>query len=507
MVDEEVLFEGDNGKRSGMGALLAGVRLLFGNPVTRSLLKLSLKRYECTGKDGKCREKSLLYHALTQLAGEELSCPFNARFASWLIRSTVKAGVWLLRGDLDSAREAIRDPAVRRGVTLVFEGLALYGPTVPQKLPSPFLIVWNFTNMCNLRCMHCYQRADKPTPDELSLEEKLKLIDELDRAGVAAVALSGGEPTIHPHYLRVVRELSSRGIYVATATNGTRFANIDFLRKAKEAGLRYVEVSLDSAKPEKHEEFRGVPGVWKLAVKALENAVKLGLNNGMAVTISKVNIDEIDDILDLAESIGVNRVIFFNFIPVGRGSENSWIDLTPEEREEVLRKLYREHRRRNIEIASTAPQFGRVALEISRGEEIAPTHFYLGEDKIVTALAEFIGGCGAGRIYAAIQPNGDVTPCVFLPIVVGNVRRKSFTEIWRESTLFKKLRDRDLLKGACGKCPYKYICGGCRARGYAYYGDVLAPDPGCIIAANYEKAKSRIKPLRLYAERRVKPKP
>lgn len=474
-----------NERNGGMGHLLAGVRILFGNPVTRRVLRASLRKYRCS-VGGKSYERTVLYHALSQLAGEELSCPLLARFASWLIRSTIRVGVWVLRGDIDAAREALKDPAIRRGVTLVFKGLALYGPTVPQKLPSPFLIVWNFTNMCNLRCMHCYQRADRPTPDELSLEEKLRLVDDLDEVGVAAVALSGGEPTIHPHFLRVVRELSSRGIYVAVATNGVRFANIDFLKRTVQAGLRYVEVSLDSARPARHDKFRGVPGAWKRAVKALENAVKLGVNNGMAVTITKMNVDEIDDILDLAESIGVNRVIFFNFIPVGRGRDNSWIDLSPEEREEVLRKLYREHKRRSIEIASTAPQYSRVALELSRGSEVAPTHFYLGEDRIVKALAEFIGGCGAGRIYAAIQPNGDVTPCVFLPIVTGNVRVKRFSEIWSKSPLFKMLRDREQLKGACGDCPYKYICGGCRARAYAYYGDVLAPDPGCILAAKGE---------------------
>ncbi len=477
---ESSVLEDGKGK-SGLGSLLAGVRFLFGNPITRSVLRSSIKEYECRYGDNTCMRKTLLYHVLSQLAGENVSCPITARFAASIMRATIRTGVWILRGDMDRVREALRDPAVRRGITLVFKGLALYGVTVPQKMPAPFLIVWNFTNMCNLRCMHCYQRADRPTPDELSLEEKLDVVDQLDRAGVAAVALSGGEPTIHPHFLRIVSELSSRGIYTAVATNGTRFANIDFLKKAVDAGLRYVEISLDSANPEKHDRFRGVKGAWKLAVKALENAVKLGVNHAMAVTITKLNIDEIDDLLDLAQSIGVKRVIFFNFVPVGRGEENAWLDLSPEEREEILRKMFKEYKRRGIEIASTAPQYGRVALQLSGGEEVAPTHFYMGNDKIVKALAEFIGGCGAGRIYAAIEPNGDVTPCVFLPIKVGNLREKKFWDVWENAPLFKQLRNRELLKGFCGDCPYKYICGGCRARAYAYYGDPLAPDPGCIL--------------------------
>ncbi len=467
-------------ERGGMGPLLAGVRLAFSNPLIRTLLRQAAREVECNYSEEKVK-RSIIYHALSEIAGESIGCPITARFTSLLFRSIVRVGVFMLRGDVDKVKESLRDPAVRRGIDLVFRGLAIYGVTVPQELPAPFLIVWNLTNMCNLRCAHCYQRADKPTPDELTLEEKLRVIEMLDKAGVAAVALSGGEPTIHPDFLRVVNELARRGIYTAVATNGTRFANIDFLEKAVKAGLRYVEVSVDSARPEKHDRFRGVPGAWEKAVKALENTVKLGVSNAMAVTITRLNMDEVEDIIDLAESIGVQRIIFFNFVPVGRGKENAWLDLSPEEREEILRTLYREHKRRKIEIASTAPQYSRVALQLSGGEEVAPTHFYVGNDRIVKALAEFIGGCGAGRIYAAIQPNGDVTPCVFLPITVGNLRERDFREIWENTELFKKLRDREKLEGFCGKCPYKYICGGCRARAYAYYGDPLAPDPGCIL--------------------------
>ena len=333
--------------------------------------------------------------------------------------------------------------------------------------------------------MHCYQRADRPLPDELTLEEKINVVRQFDEAGVAAVALSGGEPTIHPHFYRIVKELADRDIYVSVATNGTFFANKRNLERAAKVGLRYVEVSVDSAKPEVHDRFRGVPGAWEKAVQALRNAVELGVNNGMATTVTKLNIHEVEDILDLAEEIGVNRVIFFNFVPTGRGEASAWLDLTPEEREEFLKTVYKEMKRRNLEIETTAPQYSRVVLEMSSGEEVAPTHFYVGENKIVNALAEFIGGCGAGRIYAALQPNGDVAPCVFLPIKVGNVREKNFREIWETSPVFHTLRDREQLKGYCGECPYKYVCGGCRARAYAYFRDITAPDPGCILNKEY----------------------
>ena len=474
--------DGKNGER-GLGAFLAGVRIALGNQVVRAVFRGLSKRATCTYSDMGEVNAPLVYHLLAAYAGASVSgCPFTVRFLKPFIGLLLDTMVKLLHGDVEIVKEALRDPPVRRGVALVLEGLGLYGVTVPQKLPAPFLVVWNFTNMCNLRCLHCYQRADKPLPDELTLEEKLDVVRQLDEANVAAVALSGGEPTIHPHFERVLGEIARRGMYAAVATNGWVFADIERLKRAVDLGLRYVEVSVDSANPRKHDWFRGVPGSWQRAVKALENAVKLGVNHAMAVTITKANIDEVEDILDLAESIGVKRVVFFNFVPTGRGKENLWLDLTPEEREEFMRTVFHEMKKRGIEIEVTAPQYGRVALQESGGREVIATHFAseASADPVVKAVAEFVGGCGAGRIYAAIQPNGDVAPCVFLPVKVGSLREKSFREIWEESPLLRKLRDRDNLRGFCKRCPYRAICGGCRARAYAYLGDPLGPDPGCI---------------------------
>ncbi len=474
-------------QKGDVGRLLTGLRIIFDNPAIRAYLRLGTKRTYFR-ENGRWKKAPIIYISLSNLAGARISnCGIMERFLSIIIKETIKMGVKVLRGDINKASIVLRDPSVRRGVSLVFEGLAMYGVTTPQKLPSPFLIVWNFTNMCNLRCIHCYQRADKPLPDELSLEEKINVVKQLDEAGVAAVALSGGEPTIHPHFLRIIEELDKRDIYAAVATNGLFFSEKKNLKKAVEKGLRYVEVSIDSAKPEVHDRFRGVKGAWKRAVKALENAVDIGITSGMAVTVTQMNKNEITNILDLAEKIGVDRVIFFNFIPTGRGKDNVWLDLSPKEREVFHKIIYKEMKKRGIEIESTAPLYARVVLEESSGKEVSPTHFYVGEDLIVNSLAEFVGGCGAGRIYAAIQPNGDVAPCVFLPIKVGNLREKHFREIWLNSPLLKQLRNRELLKGYCSSCKYKYVCGGCRARGYSYFNDIQAPDPGCILNTAYWK--------------------
>ncbi len=474
------------GKRGGIGTFLTVARLVMGNPVVRSALSIASKEFKCSYKDKGEVTDSAIYHALSMLAGEAIECPVGVRFLGMFVQLLTKLGVTAMGGKEYEVVEAVRDPALRRGIALVLKGLAEYGVTVPQKMPAPFLIVWNFTNMCNFRCKHCYQRADRPLPDELSLTEKLELIEQLDRAGVAAIALSGGEPTIHPDFLTVIKAIASRGIYAAVATNGWRLADPDFFKKALDAGLRYMEVSVDSADPKKHDRFRGVEGSWERAIKALENAVKYNLSHAMAVTITKHNINEVKEIIDLAQSIGVKRLVFFNFIPVGRGVEITDLDLSPEEREEFMRTIYKEMKRRGgIEIFTTAPQYGRVVLQLSGHKEVAPTHFYVGGDPVTRALAEFIGGCGAGRIYGAIQPNGDVSPCVFMPIKVGNIREKPFWEIWENHPLLLKLRNRDNLWGFCVKCPYRNVCGGCRARAYAYFGDPLGPDPGCIYNLKY----------------------
>jgi len=423
----------------GMGTLLAGIRAALDNPVSRALLRRASRRVECYVNGRPVRER-VSFFAMSEYAGEEVRCPRGLLTKSF-IKFTISAVAKMFRVNEEEVRSALSDPAVRRGMALVLEALALYGVTVPQRFPAPFLVVWNFTNMCNLRCAHCYQRADRPLPNELTLEEKLKLVDQLDEAGVAAVALSGGEPTVHPHFFRVVEELSSRFIYVAVATNGWTFAEKKFVERAKRAGVRYAEISLDSADPEKHDRFRGVRGSWERAVRALKNSSEAGLNTAMATTVTRMNVDEVDDLLDLAEEIGVRRVVFFNFVPAGRGKDILDLDLSPEEREEFLRKIAVEMRRRKIEIVSTAPQFGRVCLQTGLGM-VAPTHLYvdrkLDVDKVITSLAELVGGCGAGRIYAALQPEGTVTPCVFLPVPVGSVRERSFREIWESSGLFRK---------------------------------------------------------------------
>jgi len=365
----------------------------------------------------------------------------------------------------------------------------------------PYMVVWNFTNMCNLNCKHCYQDAKATaTPDELTLEEKLGFVDTMEDAGVKVPMISGGEPLIHPDYFPVLDYMVSKGMHVATATNGTMLTK-EFAQKLKDHGLAYIEISLDSVDPAKHDSFRGVKGSWKRTVEGIRNTVEAGIFTAVATVFTKNTFEEVDQMLDLAADLGAQRFIHFNFVPTGRGPGIADQDLSPEERETVLRRLFKRRRTIGLEVLSTAPQFGRVCLEGSLGDYLdperlyvetkaqkseqfyvqSPTHYNAIKEGGATVPLESIQGCGAGRQFVCIQPNGDVCPCMFISSwVEGNIREEPFQDIWERFGTIQCFTDRESLEDNCGSCQFRYLCGGCRARAINYIGNPLAADIGCI---------------------------
>jgi radical SAM protein with 4Fe4S-binding SPASM domain len=435
------------------------------------------------GEDRLENGKTYLEDSLDELVGyKNLDRSFKRTVFSGAVRLAVNLGCAVFNLDRKGTVEALKVPHFRRGLVNVLTGIGKYGVTKPYRVPAPFLVVWNYTNACNLRCKHCCQSADEPTPDELSTEERLSIVDQLDKNNVSALAFSGGEPLMRRDLFEVARYASDKGLYVSVATNGTplRKKTVERLRRS---GVRYVEISLDGARKETHEFFRGA-GSFDKTVRGIRNSVEFGMFTCIATTATRRNVHEIPRIVKMAKNLGANRLLIFNFIPTGRGEKIVNLDLSPTEREDLLKYLYQELADEKTEAFCTAPQYSRVCLEqslISKRDMYSPTHFAaVGAHGQIKQLAEYLGGCGAGRLYCAIQPNGLVTPCVFMPIVVGDLRRQSLKEIWLNSKVMNDLRDRDKLKGRCGHCQYKRVCGGCRARAYAYYDDYLAPDPGCI---------------------------
>lgn len=378
-------------------------------------------------------------------------------------------------------KELFQNPVYRKALLNAARSIAEYGMTKPQKLISPFLVVWNYTNRCNLKCRHCYQVAGQKSDDELGSEEKLAVVHQLASAGVIYLAFSGGEPLLEKDLFLVGKEASNLGIYTSIATNGTLLTK-KVVRRIARTGFRYLQVSVDGATAETHDAFRGVEGSWDKTIQGIKKAVREGLKVSIATTITAHNYHQFEDILRMAKRLKVNKLTIYNFIPTGRGKEIMKDDLSPEIREAILLKA-QEELTRGFDVLTTAPQFSRVCIE-AQGGRIGVAHFGRvdqdGEGRRAEFVAEFLGGCGAGRTYCAIQPNGKVTPCVFIPLEAGDLRKDNFNAIWRNSPLLNSLRDRGDLKGRCGKCEFRFSCGGCRARALSYFNDLKAPDVGCI---------------------------
>ncbi len=463
--------EGKEGEKERIPEVVGSLRRMLDNPITKHILQHLSK--------GDALEKALAVFTGTQ-PGTCIRCQFH----SFLLGTALKYGARKLDVDDEELLNYFKDPSVQRGLANVIRGIAEYGVTKPQRLHAPFLVVWNYTKACNLRCKHCYAAAGKLAEDELTTAERKEVVDQLYDAGVAALSFSGGEPLMRKDFFDIASYAASRHMYVAIATNGMLITK-DIAHKLKDSGVKYVEVSLDGPR-EVHDTLRGVDGAFERTLEGLRNCIaEEGIMTGMAMTVMKSNMAYVPEMLDLARDTGVDRFIAFNFIPVGMGKEISDMDLSMAEREEVLHQLYEQMiHSEDLEILCTAPEYARVALEevyAGEGDKVPASHFAAFDLKDKTAvLTDFIGGCGAGRLYCSIEHNGDIQPCVFMPIRVGNVLKDGFTQVWHNSEVLKQLRDRELLKGACGTCEYKYICGGCRSRAYAYYGDYLASDPGCI---------------------------
>lgn len=457
------------------------VQRWLGNPISRYLLKVVTGRTEHGNR---------LDIALRDYAGDEVpeGLGFQDKLATMMIKFVINQGSESFGVDPEEMREKLKDPVIRRGLANVIEGIAQYGIQRPYTSIAPFLVVWNYTWACNQKCEHCYEDAGEFGEDELTTEEVKRIIDEFEEEGVVAIAFSGGEPLMRDDIFEVAGYAKEKGFYVSIATNGTLITK-DVAKKMKGI-FDYAEISLDGFE-ETHDKFRGVEGSWKRTSEGIRNSVEEGIDTCVALTATHYNLDEIPDLIEFVEEdLKAERVIVFNYVPVRRGKEIIDEDLFPQERMGVLRDLYSRTLDKNCPLTcySTAPQYSVVSWEFAHGPAMA-THFtneaamkaLQGRTK---TLAQFLGGCGAGRLYCGLEPNGDVEPCVFIPIIIGNLREQSLREIWKNSEVLDKIRDRDKFEG-CSECEYKYICGGCRARAYGYYGDLQAPDPSCSYNEKY----------------------
>jgi radical SAM protein with 4Fe4S-binding SPASM domain len=395
-------------------------------------------------------------------------------------------------------KDLLKTPFFKSTVKTVIRGIKQFGFQKPFLPAAPFLVIWDFTSLCNSRCKHCYQNAGEKSDDELNFEQQKKVIDILSEWGVVFLAFSGGEPLVHPDFFKLAEYTTKKGLVLAIVTNGTLITK-KVAKKLADVKVAYAEVSLDSLDSKEHDEFRRFEGGWEKTVKGIENLVKEGISTCMITFIHKNNYKKIPEFVSFAKKLGATFWANAEYKPVGRAL-NLDIDMSPEEREEALKILsditineWRNKRENKpfIIIDTSSPQFGRKMTELSKIGDKAWGHYgFLINNSI---FLEIIGGCAAGRAFIALQKNGDITPCIYMPdLVVGNILKDDLRDLWINNQIFKNVRNRDDLEGYCPKCEYEYICGGCRARAYGYFKDPIKPDIGCIYNKNYYKKNNKI---------------
>jgi len=344
----------------------------------------------------------------------------------------------------------------------------------------PYVVSWNLTYRCNLACEHCYLDAGG-TPlvgtenfadrSELGTEECFRVIDEIAAFAPECITiLTGGEPLLRRDILEIVRRASERELWVVVGTNGVSITE-NVAKRLAEAGARGLSLSLDALDPDRHDHFRKVRGAWRNTVQGAEILNRTGLPFIVQTTVGSHNLGELEAIADFAyERLAAKVWNLYFLVPTGRGQFVS--DITPSQYDEVLASLYRIQRkydRRMLVNAKCAPHYIKTVLENAGAETDPKIRTYSGG----------AGGCPAGTHYMGIRPNGDVTPCPYLPVFAGNLRSSPLADLWTTSGLFADIRRRSSLGGRCGECEMNGQCGGCRARAFGMTGDLMAEDPLC----------------------------
>lgn len=342
---------------------------------------------------------------------------------------------------------------------------------------APRVIAWEVTRSCNLACVHCRASAlHGPYEGELTTSEAFTLIDQIAELGSPILILTGGEPLLRADIWEIAERGVAAGLRVVMAPNGT-LVTPEVGRKLADVGIKRISVSIDFPNAVEHDAFRGVPGAFEGALAGVRNAIAAGVEVQINSTITKANVQYLPDLLALAERIGAVSFHPFMLVPTGRGKELEEQELPPEEYERALNWMYDAQRSSALFLKPTdVPHYWRVMRQRAKQDgtklQVHP-HAHGGMNTLSR-------GCLAGVGFCFISHRGEVQPCGYFDKVAGDVRQMAFPAIWRTSPLFLTLRDLDKLKGKCGACEYRRVCGGCRARAYEVTGDYMAEEPYCV---------------------------
>jgi radical SAM protein len=363
----------------------------------------------------------------------------------------------------------------------------------------PFLIIWETTHACDLACRHCRAEAI-PEHDPLSLtfEEAKRLLEQVDSFGKPRpiFIFTGGDPFKREDLFDLLAYGNQLGLAMAVSPSGTPLLNEANLRRVKENGAKAISLSIDGSTPERHDDFRQVPGSFELTTRGWQTARKLGLKLQLNTTVTRYNLEDLPQIFRLVLEYGAMTWSAFFLVPTGRGKAED--EVSPAEYEAVMHFLY--DCSKYISAKTTeGHHYKRVVLQRSILDDkglnvedyfdLHPIYFQLRDDlnRIVAehnvqpkeTIRRTPMHINAGNGFVFVSRRGDVFPSGFMPVSVGNVREKPLVEIYREAPLFNALRDPSQLEGRCGLCEFVGVCGGSRSRAYALTGDPLAEEPFC----------------------------
>jgi heme b synthase len=343
----------------------------------------------------------------------------------------------------------------------------------PDKEPQLRLVAWETTRNCNLACVHCRASATRgPYRDELDTAEALSLLDQIAEVGKPIIILTGGEPLLRSDIFKIARYGTDLGMRMVMALNGT-LITAKVARQLKESGIQRISVSLDGSSAETHDRFRQVKGAFEGTLKGIDLLKKAGLDFQINTTITKTNLEQIPKIQQLAVDLGAVAHHIFLLVPTGRGKYIVDQEIDAAEYESTLNWFYDQREKTPLQLKATcAPHYYRILRQRAKQDGISVSFQTHGLDAVTR-------GCLGGIGFCFISHRGMVQPCGYLDLNSGNVRQTSFAEIWYHSDIFMQLRDYDRLKGKCGSCEYKRVCGGCRARAYEATGDFMSEEPLC----------------------------
>jgi AdoMet-dependent heme synthase len=337
------------------------------------------------------------------------------------------------------------------------------------------LVFWETTSGCNLECVHCRRIdvAEELAKQDMTTEQGMAFIDSLSATAKPILVFSGGEPLFRRDIFQLAAYAKSRGLTTALATNGT-LIDQPMAGAIVASGFQRVAISIDGANPQTHDAFRGISGSFERALNGFRYLKRQGMSMQINCTLAKHNAAEREQLYELALALGADALHIFMLVPVGCGVEISADSQLPaDEYETILNWFYDKSREGRLQTKATcAPHYYRIMRQRAKAEGIKLSMATHGMDAVTR-------GCLAGSAVCFVSHKGEVFPCGYLPVTVGNVLQQPFSEIWEKSAVFQELRDSGNLKGKCGICEYRNVCEGCRARAFGETGDYLAEEPYC----------------------------